>query len=96
MNQGCPLRLVSQTFASVEEKSLILKNNYRYLECAAKQELAQMALESLKPVVCPLCSERFADKQSCDTHYKVIHTKAIRSSQHLHGKELSVAELKEE
>ena len=66
------------------------------LECAAKQELVQMALESLKPVVCPLCSERFADKQSCDTHYKVIHIKGIQSSQHLHAQELSVAELKEE
>jgi len=55
-----------------------------------------MALESLKPVVCPLRSERFAEKQSCDTHYKVIHTKAIQSTQHLYAKELSIAELKEE
>ena len=66
------------------------------LECAAKPEHVQMALESLKPVVCPLCSEGFADMQSCDTHYKVIHTKGIQRSQHLHAKELSVAELKEE
>lgn len=103
MDQGCHLRLVSLTFASVEEKSLTLKNSYAHfvrnvpvLECAAKQELVKMALESLKPVVCPLCSERFADKQSCDTHYKVIHTKGIQSSQHFHAKELSVAELKQE
>ena len=66
------------------------------LECAAKQELVQMALESLKPVVGPLCSERFADKQSCDAHYKVIYMKGIQSSQHLHAQELSVAELKDE
>lgn len=66
------------------------------LECAAKQELVQLALESLKPVTCLLCSERFPDKPSCDQHYIVIHSKGMQSSQHLQPKELSVAELKED
>lgn len=66
------------------------------LECAAKQEIVQSALESLKPVACPLCSERFPDKPSCDQHYKLIHSKGMQSSQHLQPKDLSVAELKEE
>lgn len=64
------------------------------LECAAKQELVQLALESLKPVACPFCSERFPDKPSCDQHYKVIRCKGMQSSQHLLLKELSVAEPK--
>ena len=65
------------------------------LEHAPKQELVRLALESLKPVACLLCRERFPDKPSCDQHYIVIHSKGIQSSQHLQPKELSVAELKD-
>ena len=56
----------------------------------------QLALESLKPAACLMCSERFPDKPSCDQHYIVIHSKGMQSSQHLQLKELSVAELKED
>ena len=61
-----------------------------------KHEVVQIAVETLKPVACPLCREKFPDVPTCDQHYNVIHSKGMQSSQHLTPKELSVAQLKKE
>ena len=66
------------------------------LECAAKQQLLPAVIEILKPVACPLCEERFADKPSCDQHVTFVHSKGMQSSREINPRALIVSELKRE
>lgn len=66
------------------------------LECAAKQQLLPAVIEILKPVACPLCEEKLADKPSCDQHVKFVHSKGMQSSREINPRALTVSELKRE
>ena len=104
MNPECLLILPKQTTANVEEKRAAQKNNFvlfvlnvsTVLECVAKQQLLPAVIEILKPVACPLCEERFADKLSCDQHVRFVHSKGMQSSREINPRALTVSELKRE
>ena len=53
-------------------------------------------VEIFKPVLCPQCDERFADKPSCEQHCKSFHSLGIPPSRQLNPRDLTVAELKKE
>lgn len=103
MNPECLLILPKQTTANVEEKKQLRRTLCTFcvecktvLECAAKQQLLPAVIEILKPVACPLCEERFADKPSCDQHVKFVHSKGMQSSREINPRVLTVSELKRE
>ena len=66
------------------------------LNSAENGVLAEAIVKVLKPVVCVICKERFADFRMCDKHVKVVHesTKKITTANLINPDVLSVSQLK--
>lgn len=66
------------------------------IDCSDRRELVAEALEILKPIVCSICKERFADNHILNEHIKVHSGNTMENSRDLHPKSMKVVELKAE